>query len=207
MLAPFCGSFSWDISLRLTWVMAAAASDLYSILGVRKDAKAREITLAYRQLARQLHPDRHSQVCCFFCLPHLLTMRTPQAAFVQASKEVQKQCSEMMAIVSHAHSVLGDGEQRQAYDEARRSASAKAGTHEQGGAADTVDLDDMQWEGNQGYYYHNCRCGGRHVLQPGDMDESGHVIVPCDGCSLLIAVEFDIDSDASQHSGGSQEDT
>ena len=112
----------------------------------------------------------------------------------------------MMAIVGRAHSVLGDKSQRQQYDEARRSAAAKAGTHEQGGAADTIDLDDMQWDGAKGHFYHACRCGGQHVLHPDDMDESGHVIVPCDGCSLLVAVEYDIESDASDASGSQQQD-
>ncbi len=102
-----------------------------------------------------------------------------------------------MAMVSRAHSILGDDTQRAAYDEARRSASAKAGTMEQGGTSDTVDIDDMQWDGSAGNFYHSCRCGGRHVLHPDDMDDSGHIIVPCDGCSLLIAVEYDIDTDSS----------
>ena len=39
-----------------------AASDLYAVLGVARDAPAREIRRAYRRLARQHHPDLNEQL-------------------------------------------------------------------------------------------------------------------------------------------------
>lgn len=38
-----------------------AAKDLYAVLGVARDAPAREIRRAYRRLARQHHPDLNEQ--------------------------------------------------------------------------------------------------------------------------------------------------
>jgi curved DNA-binding protein CbpA len=40
---------------------APAAQDLYAVLGVARDAPAREIRRAYRRLARQHHPDLNEQ--------------------------------------------------------------------------------------------------------------------------------------------------
>ncbi len=39
--------------------------DYYQILGIKKDAKAQEIKLAYRGLARKFHPDIAAMT--FYC--------------------------------------------------------------------------------------------------------------------------------------------
>jgi molecular chaperone DnaJ len=67
--------------------------DYYKILGVAEDATAKEITKAYRQLARQSHPDTHPG----------------DAAAEERFKEV-----------SAAYDVLGDDTKRKEYDEVRR---------------------------------------------------------------------------------------
>jgi molecular chaperone DnaJ len=67
--------------------------DYYAILGVAKDASAKEITSAYRKLARELHPDANPG----------------DASAEDRFKEV-----------SAAYEVIGDPERRKEYDEARR---------------------------------------------------------------------------------------
>jgi len=67
-----------------------AGKDLYAILGVARDAGADEIKSAYRQLARELHPD----------------VRPGDEAAEKRFKEV-----------SAAYSVLSDAEKRGLYDE------------------------------------------------------------------------------------------
>lgn len=67
--------------------------DYYQTLGVSSDASAKEITKAYRKLARESHPDRHPD--------------DPKA-------------EERFKEVSAAYGVLGDEEKRAEYDEVRR---------------------------------------------------------------------------------------
>jgi len=67
--------------------------DYYSILGVAEDASAKEITSAYRKLARSLHPDANPG----------------DTAAEERFKEV-----------SAAYDVVGDTEKRKEYDEVRR---------------------------------------------------------------------------------------
>ena len=67
-----------------------ADKDLYRILGVERGASADEIKKAYRQLARELHPDRNPD---------------------------DKHAEERFKEVSAAFAVLGDAEKRKAYDE------------------------------------------------------------------------------------------
>ena len=66
-----------------------AKKDYYSILGVRRDATAKEIKQAYRRLARRYHPD----------------VNPGDASAEQKFKEI-----------SEAYAVLGNPEQRQKYD-------------------------------------------------------------------------------------------
>jgi molecular chaperone DnaJ len=67
--------------------------DYYQVLGVAADASQKDITKAYRKLARQLHPDQNPD----------------DAAAEERFKEV-----------SSAYDVLGDEAKRKEYDEVRR---------------------------------------------------------------------------------------
>lgn len=74
--------------------------DFYATLGVAKDASAKDITKAYRKLARQYHPDTNPGD--------------------QASEDRFKE-------ISAAYEVLGDDAKRAEYDEVRRLGPAGAG--------------------------------------------------------------------------------
>ncbi|HEY0402293.1 MAG TPA: DnaJ domain-containing protein, partial [Blastococcus sp.] len=98
--------------------------DYYAALGVSKDADAAAIKKAYRQLARDLHPDKN-----------------PGNADAEAKfKEV-----------SEAYDVLSDTKRRAEYDDARRLFGAGAGARgggfpggfPGGGGAQTFDLGDL----------------------------------------------------------------
>src|SRR5688572_16706743 len=67
--------------------------DYYAVLGVKDDATAKEITKAYRRLARDNHPDTHPG----------------DTAAEDRFKDI-----------SAAYDVLGDEEKRKEYDEVRR---------------------------------------------------------------------------------------
>ena len=67
--------------------------DYYAVLGLPADASAKDVTKAYRKLARELHPDKNPN----------------NAAAEERFKEV-----------SVAYEVLGDEAKRSEYDEVRR---------------------------------------------------------------------------------------
>jgi molecular chaperone DnaJ len=74
--------------------------DYYSVLGVSKDASEKEISRAYKKLAKQYHPDANQG----------------NAAAEEHFKEV-----------SAAYDVLGDQEKKTEYDEVRRMVAAGVG--------------------------------------------------------------------------------
>jgi len=98
-----------------------AAKDFYKILGVKKDATAAEIKKAYRNLARDNHPD---------------------------SNPNNKQAEERFKEVSEAYSVLSSPEKRKQYDEQRTlfgqfSGGFRQGGGGAGGGANDFDISDL----------------------------------------------------------------
>jgi len=93
--------------------------DYYKVLGLTSSATAKEITRAYRKLAKELHPDTNP-----------------------GSEEKFKE-------VSGAYDVLGDADKRKEYDEVRRLGPAAAGFGGPGaggfnfGSGDLGDLGDI----------------------------------------------------------------
>ena len=91
--------------------------DYYKVLGLSSSATDKEITRAYRKLAKQLHPDTNP-----------------------GSEEKFKE-------VSAAYDVLGDAEKRKEYDEVRRLGPGAAGPGGPGGftfgSGDLGDLGDL----------------------------------------------------------------
>ena len=67
--------------------------DYYAVLGVPKGATDKEITRAYRKLAKQYHPDANPD---------------------------DKAAEEKFKEISAANDVLGDAEKRKEYDEVRK---------------------------------------------------------------------------------------
>lgn len=93
--------------------------DYYRILGVEKTASAKELSKAYRTLARKNHPDTNPG----------------DSAAEERFKEI-----------SSAYEVVGDEATRKKYDEFRRLGGAGAGSYggfPRGGRADPGDLGDL----------------------------------------------------------------
>ena len=80
--------------------------DYYAELGVSSDASEKEITRAYRKLAKQFHPDANA-----------------------GDKDAEDRFKE----ISAAHDVLGDAEKRKEYDEVREMVASGVGPGGPGG--------------------------------------------------------------------------
>jgi molecular chaperone DnaJ len=94
--------------------------DYYKVLGVKDDAAPKEITKAYRKLARELHPDKNPG---------------------DASSE------ERFKEVSAAYDVLGDDAKRKEYDEVRRLGPMGGGGMGSGPGGFTFNVGDVQGGG------------------------------------------------------------
>lgn len=88
-------------------------TDYYKVLGVRPEATEKEITRAYRKLAKQYHPDAHP-----------------------GSEDRFKE-------ISAAYDVLGDVDKRKEYDEVRRLGAAGPGFSRAGGGGFNFNIDDL----------------------------------------------------------------
>ena len=80
--------------------------DYYAELGVSKDASEKEITRAYRKLAKQYHPDANPG---------------------------DTEAEERFKDISAAHDVLGDAEKRKEYDQVREMVASGVGPGGPGG--------------------------------------------------------------------------
>eukprot|EP00941_MAST-03F_sp_MAST-3F-sp1_P000173 g173.t1 len=69
--------------------------DLYKILGVSNGATTREITLAYRKLALQLHPDKQKQ---------------------QQNRKENEKVEQSFRLITGAYEILSDADKRENYD-------------------------------------------------------------------------------------------
>jgi molecular chaperone DnaJ len=90
--------------------------DYYAMLGVAADASAKDITKAYRKLARQLHPDQNPG---------------------------DDKAEERFKEVSAAYDVLGDEDKRKQYDEVRRMGPMASGSRG-GPGGFSFNVGDMQ---------------------------------------------------------------
>src|SRR3954470_23379085 len=93
-------------------------ADLYSVLGVAKNASDEEIKKAYRKLARQYHPDRNPD---------------------------DKAAEEKFKEISVAYETLSDPDKRKHYDtlEERAQGAFRFDPSQFGGGANGIAFDDL----------------------------------------------------------------
>ena len=100
--------------------------------------------------------------------------------------------------ITTALSVLSSPKSRAAYDTALRvsrpaGASVRDATFQTG--VENVDLDDLDFDEQEGCWYRSCRCGNDrgYLFYEADLEEvgdEGELIVGCLDCSLWLRVHF-----------------
>lgn len=53
-----------------------------------------------------------------------------------------------------------------------------------------VEIEDMDYEPDEGFFYYNCPCGDRFRISLGDL-QSGEDIAECPSCTLQIKVIYE----------------
>ncbi|MFN8027364.1 MAG: molecular chaperone DnaJ [Acidimicrobiia bacterium] len=113
--------------------------DYYEVLGVASDASQKDVTRAYRKLAKQYHPDANPG---------------------------DKAAEEKFKEISAAHDVLGDAEKRKEYDDVRKMVASGMGPGGPGGfgggfpGGGNVRFEDLGDLGDLGGIFGNLFGGG-----------------------------------------------
>ena len=144
-----------------------------------------EVRAAYKKALLLHHPDKSS-----------------------SAKPTQVSETPTVDQITQAYRVLGTTYSREAYT-CKLLASRTPFTgplrnvHDFQGGVEVVDLSDMQYDEQEHVYYRSCRCGRQksYLVSETELEErigDGEVDVGCDGCSLLIRVEFGVTNDDSE---------
>ncbi|XP_057693652.1 dnaJ homolog subfamily C member 24 [Corythoichthys intestinalis] len=146
--------------------------DLYAILGASPTDSVQQLRHKYQKLALQCHPDRLGDVCD-------IVAETSRKMFLE---------------IDAAWKILCEDETRKTYDQQRRARELK-----QDWPVDSVvSLEDMTWDQDELAYTYSCRCGGQFSFSEEELErrideektnESQHVVVCCDTCSLSLYVK------------------
>ncbi|KAL9095623.1 MAG: hypothetical protein Q9165_002055 [Trypethelium subeluteriae] len=150
---------------------------------------AQSIKLAYRKALLLHHPDKTSQTP-----PHNSSDFSPPKTSVPTIDDI-----------SFAYQVLSNPRTRTEYDRqlllqsrttTRRKEDDAEAFHS---GLDTVDLDDLAYDEEEGVWTRECRCGQERGFVVTEVElerevESGEVCVGCRGCSLWLRVVFAVDA-------------
>lgn len=139
------------------------AWDPYEELGVVASASVEEIKAAFRERAKQCHPDKVRQ---------------------NSSRQTAVDSEEAFRRVREAYELLTDPETRAQHDAGKLVEQRRAATVLE------VDLDDMELDEEQDTYTFKCRCSGSYTIS-GDQLSEGYDTICCSSCSLFIRVLYE----------------
>ncbi|KAM9816091.1 dnaJ homolog subfamily C member 24 isoform X2 [Syngnathus typhle] len=140
----------------------AVEKDLYAVLGASPSDSVQQLKYRYQKLALECHPDRLGDVCDSEAESGRRKFLEIDAAWKILSQELQ-QAWPIDSIVS---------------------------------------LEDMTWDHDECVYTYCCRCGGQFIFSEEELpwrqgnddekkrNESQHMVVCCDTCSLSIYVKL-----------------
>ncbi|ORY62331.1 uncharacterized protein BCR38DRAFT_347075 [Pseudomassariella vexata] len=180
-----------------------------SLEGQDPPTQTKAVKQAYRAALLKHHPDKNQQA-------------KSQSEGTANSKTATHYTVDQ---ITHAYTVLSDSKQRREYTRSLQtrtrttttSSSTRNGKtttrtqcHSFQTGVETVDLDDLSWDGKRGVYYWSCRCGNPRGFCFREMDldevgEEGELMVECAGCSLWLKVLFEEVEDDEDAEGTGQQ--
>ena len=150
--------------------------DHYQILGleVRKDdwLSFNEVKLAYKRALLLHHPDKVGGI------PTEQTISVDDIAL--------------------AFKIISDPVLRKTYDACLKTTRTSDHSKVVHTGLETVDLDDLLYDENDGFWHRSCRCGneGGYLVTEAELEQhadDGELITGCRGCSLWLRVLFSVE--------------
>ncbi|KAJ5526209.1 hypothetical protein N7494_012859 [Penicillium frequentans] len=179
--------------------MTESSADYYRVLELPFSSNSAtplsnlQIKLAYHKALLKHHPDKAGAVAK---QSGLADSPSTSSNFYSTSKTDQR--SYTIDEITTAYKTLSDPQLRAEYDRSLRLNRAKFAedtTEVFHTGLETVDLDDMDYDEEDGSWYRGCRCGderGFSVTEnhlESSMDH-GEVVIGCVGCSLYMKILF-----------------
>ncbi|KAL9106223.1 MAG: hypothetical protein Q9187_008589, partial [Circinaria calcarea] len=122
-----------------------------------------DVKLAYRQALLQHHPDKSAKISS-----------QPQRSKYSVDE------------ITTAYKILSDSDSRSQYDQTLRLQSLQRHRDTAKGyiGLETVDLDDLQYDGTKGLWYRSCRCGNAcgYLVTEHELEkeaDQGEIIAGC----------------------------
>ena len=158
--------------------------DHYAILAVplpvdgRPPISKQDLKQAYHRALLLHHPDKNK------------ALHTPHVQNVPSVDQI-----------SLAYHILGDDKLRADYDRRRAlEIAARRKENEQSdhfSGIEMIDLDDMIYDEKLNMFYRGCRCGKERGFSASESqleanEDSGEIVIGCQGCSLWLKVLFDV---------------
>ena len=157
--------------------MTLADVSPYEVLGVALDATEEEVRRAYREKAKQLHPDRGGN---------------HGGSSGSSSEHGKAEGDEAFVRVQRAYEALRQPEARRKLDAETRAAQLAAAGR--AARALEVNAEDLLYDEEEdevegvivGMWRYECRCGDEFALSGAELESDAPV--PCRSCSLMLHV-------------------
>ncbi|KAF9170694.1 Diphthamide biosynthesis protein 4 [Mortierella sp. AD011] len=153
--------------------------DYYAILDIPQDADLAEIKSQYQKLLLIHHPDKQQQN--------------------QSQQQAPSTGPALIPLqdIKEAWECLRQPAQRAFYDSSLKAMKLRAN----GQVNDDIDLDDMEYNEDNGTYTSPCRCSGEYVVSEDEL-ELGVDTVSCSTCSLIVRIHYEVaDEEDDDHIG------
>ena len=149
---------------------------LPSPLASRENFNEQDVKQAYHKALLRHHPDKHGSIS---------SVGSPSAPALTIDD------------ITIAYKVLSNPQSRSTYDGSLRAEHwrSELNVAKTMIRSEIIDLDDLEYDEEQGAWYRACRCGNDrgYLITEEELEreaEHGEIVTGCSGCSLWLKVSF-----------------